>query len=161
MEKYLYIFTILAILVSFLANKKKTFKALKIAFKRLYKITPAFLSMLILISIVLFFLPDHAIAKYLGNSHNFLDVLLGTILGSLTLMPGFITFPLAAILLQKGVSYMTLAAFTTSLMMVGILTFPIEKKYFGTKVTIIRNVLSLIISLCITIVIGFAFGEIL
>ena len=55
---------------------------------------------------------------------------------------------------------MVLAAFVTTLMMVGVLTYPIEKEYFGVRVTIIRNVLSLFIALVIAVMIGIFFGEI-
>ncbi len=55
-------------------------------------------------------------------------------------MPGFIAFPLSGILLSKGVPYMVISAFTTTLMIVGVLSYPVEKAYFGTKVTIMRNV---------------------
>ena len=75
-------------------------------------------------------------------------------------MPGFIAFPLSGILLNKGVSYMVLSAFTTTLMMVGILTYPIEKEYFGVKVTIIRNIISFFIALAVAIMTGIFFGEI-
>jgi len=53
-----------------------------------------------------------------------------------------------------------LAAFATTLMMVGVLTAPIEKAYFGMKVTIIRNVISLVIALIVSVMIGIFFGEI-
>ena len=54
---------------------------------------------------------------------------------------------------------LVLAAFTTTLMMVGILTYPVEKEYFGAKVTIIRNVVSFFIALIVALVIGIFFGE--
>ncbi|MGD8229878.1 MAG: hypothetical protein PVI20_19025, partial [Desulfobacteraceae bacterium] len=60
-----------------------------------------------------------------------------------------------------GVLYMVLSAFTTTLMMVGILTFPIEKAYFGPKVTILRNVLSFLVALIVAVMTGIFFGEIL
>ncbi len=53
-----------------------------------------------------------------------------------------------------------LAAFTTTLMMVGVLTVPIEKEYFGIKVIIIRNAVGLLIVLTVIVVIGIFFGEI-
>jgi len=53
--------------------------------------------------------------------------------GSITLMPGFIAFPLCGILLKKGVTYMVLSAFSTTLMMVGFVTFPLEKNILGLK----------------------------
>lgn len=157
---YLYIIAGLAVLASFLANRKKTLSALKIAAKRFVKILPAFLTMIILVSIVLFLIPDEVISKYLGGSNKFIGVIFASLFGSITLMPGFIAFPLAGILLKEGVAYMVLAAFTTTLMMVGILTAPIEKAYFGMKVTVIRNIVSFFIALVITVVIGIFFGEI-
>jgi uncharacterized membrane protein YraQ (UPF0718 family) len=63
-------------------------------------------------------------------------------------------------LLDKGVSYMVLSAFTTTLMMVGVFTFPIEKEYFGVKVAIIRNVIGLFVALIVALMTGIFFGEI-
>ena len=91
--------------------------------------------------------------KYLG-------VLIASLIGSITMMPGFIAFPLGGILKQNGVLFMIISAFTTSLMMVGILTFPIEKKYFGTKVAILRNTVSFLIAIIVSIFTGIFFGEI-
>lgn len=156
---YLYIATGLTLLISLIVDRGKTSMAVKIAFKKLLRIFPAFVTMLILVSIVLFFIPDKMISNYLGNSDTFIGVILASFFGSITLMPGFIAFPLCGILLKKGVGYMVLSAFTTTLMMVGILTYPVEKEYFGVKVTIIRNVISFFIALVVAISIGFFFGE--
>lgn len=81
-------------------------------------------------------------------------------LGSITLMPGFVAFPLCGILLHQGVKYMFLSAFSTALMMVGILTYPFEKAYLGTRLTVLRNLLGLIIAIIIALATGLAFGEI-
>jgi len=158
---YLYIVTGLALAISLTANREKTLVALKLALKRFRTIMPAFLAMLILVSIVLFFTPDKVIAEYLGANSGFVGVLSASLLGSILLMPGFIVFPLAGILLGKGVTYMVLSAFTTTLMMVGVLTYPIESRYFGARVTIARNAISFCIALVIAIVTGIFFGEIL
>ena len=157
---YLYIIVGLAVLASFIADRGKTLRALKISVKRFVKILPAFLTMIILVSIVLFLIPDAVISNYLGGSNKLIGVTFASFFGSVTLMPGFIAYPLCGILLKKGVAYMVLAAFATTLMMVGILTAPIEKAYFGMKVTVIRNVISLVIALIVTVVIGIFFGEI-
>jgi len=157
---YLYLVAGLALLASFLVSREKTLQALKIAARRFVKILPAFLTMIILVSIVLFLIPDEVISKYLGGSDKFIGVIFASLFGSVTLMPGFIAFPLSGILLKEGVAYMVLAAFTTTLMMVGVLTAPIEKAYFGMKVTVIRNVMGLFIALFVTLAIGVAFGEI-
>ncbi|MEA3240299.1 MAG: permease [Pseudomonadota bacterium] len=156
---YLYIATGLAVLFSAVMDRKKTAVALKIAWKKFAAILPAFLMMLILVSIVLFFIPDTMISHYLGNESRFIGIICASSFGSITLMPGFVAYPLCGILLKKGVSYMVLAAFTTTLMMVGMLTYPVEKEYFGVKITIIRNVVSFFIALVIALVIGIFFGE--
>jgi len=157
---YLYIATGLAVLISFIADSDRTLRAFKIALKKFVTILPAFLGMLILVSIVLFLIPDRVISQYLGGGNIFTGVLFASFLGSITLMPGFIAFPLCGILLKKGVLYMVLSAFTTTLMMVGVLTYPIEKAYFGTKVTIMRNIISLFIALIVAVMTGIFFGEI-
>jgi len=157
---YTYAITGLILLISFLINKQRTIKAIKISFIKFKKIFPTFITMLILVSIILFLFPDEVISNYLGNGSKFISVLLASFIGSITLMPGFVAFPLSGVLLTKGVPYMVLSAFTTTLMMVGIITFPIEKEYFGTKVTIIRNIISFLIALTVAIMTGIFFGEI-
>ena len=149
-----------ALLVSFIANRKKTVNAVKIAVKRFIHILPAFLVMLVLVSIVLFLVPDEVISHYLSGNNIYIGVLLASFLGSITLMPGFIAFPLGGILVGKGVAYMVIVAFTTTLMMVGVLTAPVEKEYFGIKVTILRNTISFFIALAVAVAIGIYFGEI-
>jgi len=158
---YLYSVTGLALLISIIIDRKKTLAAIKIAYKKFINIIPAFVTMLILVSIVLFFVPDKMISNYLGHNNKFMGILVASLFGSITLMPGFIAFPLCGILLKKGVGYMVLAAFSTNLMMVGILTCPVEIKYFGVKVTILRNVISFFIALMVALSIGFFFGELI
>jgi len=157
---YTYAITGIILIISFVINKQKTLKAVKVAIGKFIKIFPAFLIMLILVSFILFLFPDEVILNYLGHSSKFISVFLASLFGSITIMPGFIAFPLSGFLLSKGVPYMVLSAFTTTLMMVGIITFPIEKEYFGTKITIIRNTISFFIALTVAIMTGIFFGEI-
>jgi uncharacterized membrane protein YraQ (UPF0718 family) len=156
----LYGVTAVCLIASIIASRRKTLQALTIALRRFLNILPNFAIMLILVSIVLFLVSDNIIAQYFGVENKYLGLLLASLLGSVTIMPGFIAFPLAGILLSKGVPYMVLAGFTTTLMMVGVLTYPIEKPFLGTKVTIIRNTISFFIALSIAIVVGIFFGEI-
>ena len=161
MIKIFYAFILVSTLVSLFINKNKTKQAYSIAIKKLFNILPSLIMMVILVSLVLYYTPDRTIVNLLGEKSKFLGVGLGLFLGSITLMPGFIAFPLAGILLQKGVLYMVLSAFTSSLMMVGILTYPIEKEYFGPKVTVMRNSISLLITIIVALATGLAFGELL
>ena len=155
-----YAITGLALVLSLIASREKTLQALRVSYRRLTSILPAFLLMLVLVSIVLFLVPDVVISQYLGADNRFAGVLFASLLGSITLMPGFIAYPLAGILLKKGVAYMVLSAFTTTLMMVGVLTYPIESRYFGARVTVMRNAISFFIALIIAAVTGILFGEV-
>jgi len=156
----LYAITGLTLIVSFIASRDKTLMAVKISFKKFTNILPAFLTMIIFISIILYIFPNKVLVNYLGNDDRFHGVIFASFLGSVTLVPGFIAFPLCGILLKKGISYMALSAFTTTLMMVGVITYPIEKEYFGRKVTIIRNTISFFIALIVAVMTGIFFGEI-
>ncbi len=156
----LYSFLLIILFISFLVDRQKTKKAIKIAWKGFMKLLPPFLQMLIIASIVLLFVSPSMISMVLGNNYGGLSILVGAIVGSIVLIPGFIAYPLTAISLSNGASYMASAAFVTTLMMVGFVTFPIEKKVFGTKVTIIRNVISFFIAIIIALVVGVFFGEI-
>ncbi len=120
---------------------------------------PMLLSIVAVVSIMLYLLPDHVIAKYLGNSGNGIGVVIGLLIGSISLLPGFITFPLSGLLLrQGGVSFVVLGAFTTTLMMVGIITFPMERKFFGTKLALYRNIAGFIIAVIVSLCIGLVYG---
>ncbi len=156
----LYLVTFILFFISFFINKQKTIKALKIAYKKFINIAPAFLTMLIFISIVIYLFPHELIVKYLGIGNKYLSTIFASLIGSITIMPGFIAFPLAGILREQGIPYMVISAFTTTLMLVGIITFPIEKEFLGVKITIIRNVICFIIALIVALVMGVAFGEI-
>ncbi|MFP4456949.1 MAG: hypothetical protein ACLFPS_04755 [Clostridia bacterium] len=158
---YLLLLTIGLIILSFIIDKDKTIKGVKIGLKKLKKILPQFLLMLILISIVLYLLPGEVISKYLGGNHLIINTVVAAFLGSITMMPGFIAFPLCGILLTQGVSYMVLAAFSTTLMVVGFVTFPIEKQYYGISLSIKRNLFCFMIGIIVAIAVGLVFGEII
>ena len=156
----LYIISIISLSISYYFNKQKTIKALKIAWKKFSKILPGYLKLLIILSFVLL-ISDDLIIRYLGGSGSILGILLGLITGSVTMMPGFIAYPLSGILLERGVSYMIIASFITTLMMVGVVTYPVEKEYMGKKATIVRNIASFIIAAIIAVATGILYGEVL
>ena len=143
------IFTIGCLLVSLLFDPGKTFIGIKKGLKMFLNLLPALLLMLALISIVLFLIPDKLLIKYMGEGSGLKGWLIAASLGSVALIPGFIAYPLCGILIKSGVAYTTIAVFITTLMMVGILTLPIESRFFGWKTSIIRNILSFIGALII------------
>ena len=152
--------TLVLLLVSFLADRKKTLKALKVSWKKFSNILPAFIVMLVLVSISLYLLPQELIKEYLGENNLAEGLGIAMLVGSLVLMPGFIVFPLCGILRDQNVPYMVLSGFTTTLMMVGLLTLPIEKAYFGMKTALIRNGIGLLIAVTVAFATGLVFAEV-
>jgi len=152
--------TVILLTLSFFFDRSKTEKALLLAFKKFAFILPSFLIMLILISIILFLFPQEKIIDYLDYGSDMVNIILAALIGSITAVPGFIAFPLAGILREHGISYTIIASFTTTLMMVGTITFPVESTYLGKRVALIRNVIGFIIAIIVALLIGLYFGEI-
>ncbi|MGD9569159.1 MAG: permease [Sedimentibacter sp.] len=150
----LYVIAILALIASFIKSKENTKLVLKKAWKSFENILPQFLTILVIIGIMLAILSPEQISHMIGNESGWVGVLMASIIGAITLIPGFVAFPLAAALLKGGAGYMQIAAFISTLMMVGIVTMPVEIKYFGKKATIIRNTEAFVFSLTVAYVIG-------
>ncbi len=154
MTAALYVIAILALSTSLLKSREKTILALKKAWKSFENILPQFLSILIIIGILLTVLSPEQISKLLGKESGWYGVLIAAVIGSVTLVPGFIAFPLAAALLKSGAGYMQIAAFISALMMVGIVTIPVEVEYFGKKAAAVRNIAAFVFSLFVALVMG-------
>jgi len=117
-------------------------------------ILPTITVTVLLISVMLYFLPNKVIVHYLGKEAGFSGYATAAIVGSVALIPGFVAYPLASLLIKSGVSYAVVAVFVTTLMMVGILTLPLEAKYFGLKVATIRNALFFGAEIIIGLIVG-------
>ncbi len=150
----LYIISFSALLISFIKSKEKTILSLKKAWKAFENILPQFLSIIVIIGIMLAILTPGQISKLLGNESGWIGVILAALIGSITLIPGFVAFPLAAALLKNGAGYMQIGAFVSTLMMVGIVTVPVEIKYFGRKATLIRNTSAFLFSFIVALIMG-------
>jgi uncharacterized membrane protein YraQ (UPF0718 family) len=138
------ILTVILTVISFFYNKEKTLKGIKKGIKMFLKILPTLLSVIILVSVVLYFVSDEFLIKYLGEEAGMVAYVFAAIIGAVSIIPGFISYPLAGILVNTGVSYSVISVFITTLKMVGVLTIPLEAKFFGYKTSILRNLLAFI-----------------
>ena len=141
-------------LVSFFFNRKKTLMGLKKGWNMFKNILVPFLTVLILVSVALYLIPPSIISRYLGPESGAIGLGIAALVGSITLIPGFISYPIAAGLIQQGASYTVVATFMTTLMMVGVVTLPLEIKYFGKRVAITRNLLNFVAAIIIGLVVG-------
>jgi len=146
--------SVVCLILSLVVDRRKTYEGIKRGLKMFLNLLPALLLVMILVSVFLYLVPDKTIIKLLGAKSGVIGVAIAAAVGSIALIPGFIAFPLAKILLVKGVSYAVVAVFITTLIMVGVLTLPVEFKYFGKKAAIMRNVLSFFGAIIVGLLIG-------
>ena len=145
---------LISLFASLFFDKRKTLIGLKKGAKMFLGIAPPFLNILILVSILLFFVPQEIITQYIGPDSGVLGFFIAAIVGSITLIPGFVSYPISAALIAKGASYTVIATFMTTLMMVGMVTLPLEIRYFGKRAAIARNALNFVAALIIGLCVG-------
>lgn len=159
MNIFLWIATAGLLILSLIKNKEKTISALRIALKKFTSILSIFLLVMAGFALIVTFVPTELLQKYIGIESGIKGIALSLGLGSISVMPGFVAFPLCAALKGKGISYYIIAAFSLSLMNVGIVTFPIEKKFLGLSVALLRNLIALIVCIIAVIIVKIVFGE--
>jgi uncharacterized membrane protein YraQ (UPF0718 family) len=150
----LYGIAIVGLVLSLLKDRSKTRMALKKAWKAFEGILPQFLAVLFLVSAVLAVLDTETISRFLGSGSGFPGILGASLVGAITLIPGFVAFPAAAALLSGGAGATQVAAFVSSLMMVGVVTLPMEIKFFGKRVAFLRNGLAWLFSIAAAFFVG-------
>lgn len=154
----MYVLAGLGLLASLMRDRAKTVLALRKAWMALEGILPQFLGIIILVGLLLAYVNADTIARFLGRTSGWRGVLLAAAIGAITLIPGFVAFPTAALIMRNGAGVMQVAAFVSSLMMVGVVTMPVEMKYFGRKLTVRRNGLAFLVSLLIAWIVGMVAG---
>ncbi len=159
MNYSLWILTTGLLIFSFSKSKETTLLALKKAYQKLAKILPRFLLVMSGFALIITFVSPELMNKYIGIESGIKGIATALGVGSISIMSGFAAFPLCAALRAEGIPYYIIAAFSVSLMSVGVVTFPIEKKFLGTKVAILRNVLAFAVTIVVVVVMKIVFGE--
>lgn len=150
----MWLLTLIFLLISFKKNKIKTKKALKMAFNMGKGMAISIFSIIFAIGLILTLIPPTTIGDFVGKQSVFIATVASAVLGTITLVPAFIAFPLVGTLVDAGVGIVPAVAFLTTLTMVGVVTFPLEKKEFGSKFTAVRNSLSFVFAIIIALVMG-------
>lgn len=140
--------TLIALLVSWCKDPARTRDALRISYRSLMALVPILLGMTALVGLVLALIPPNLLSD-IFKFHGLAGFAMIAIIGSIVTMPAPIAFPLAGSLLKLGAAPAALAAFITTLTMVGLITAPMEISYFGKRFTIIRQCLSFTLAILI------------
>ena len=149
-----YLLASILLIVSFVKDRKKTRMSLKKAWMSFANILPQMLGMIASIGFIIAVLTPDTISGIIGEASGWLGVAIAAVVGSVSLIPAFVAFPLAAILHENGAGYMQLSAFVSTLTMVGLITVPLEVKFFGKKFTFWRNLLAFLLAFGVAFVIG-------
>ena len=142
--------------LSLFKDQAKTRMVFKKAGKAFEGILPQFPAVLFLVAAVLAVIDAATISRFLGTGAGFLGILGASLVGAITLIPGFVAFPAAAALLSGRAGATQIAAFVSSLMMVGVVTLPMEMKYFGKRAALLRNGLAWVFSIAAAFFVGWA-----
>lgn len=143
-----------AFIISIIKDRQKTMGSMKMARGMMKSMIGEIVGILLLIGLILTFIPPQTIKSILGESNTFISTIISALTGSITLIPAFVAFPLVGSLVDSGASIIPVVSFLTTLTMVGIVTFPLEKQEFGTKFTVTRNTLSFIFAIIIALMMG-------
>lgn len=146
--------TLLFLGISTLRSKEKTRTSLKQAFAMGKGMLPEILGILLFISLLLAVLDKDTIQRLLGTDSSLINTVMGSLIGAVTIVPGIIAFPLSKELLAAGAAPLAIAAFITTLTMVGIATSPLERSQLGLRFTLARNGLSLVFAVMIALLMG-------
>jgi len=155
---FFYGLAIAGVLWSYTKDRQKTRQSLKKAWKSFETILPAFALILLIIGASMAVISPSSVTRLLGSDSGAYGMLTAATIGSITLIPGFIAFPLAKAVLDMGAGIMQVAVFISTLMMVGVVTAPMEVQFFSRKTMLLRNGLSLLFSFLVAYVIGKVVG---
>lgn len=149
-----WVFTAIFLVFSFIKDKHKTNEAVKKAFGMGKGMLVSILSIIFAIGLLLTVFTPEAIAAFVEKQNVLIATVSAALLGTVTLVPAFIAFPLIGTLIDGGVGIVPAVSFLTTLTMVGVVTIPLEIKSFGKKFTLVRNSLSFVFALIIALIMG-------
>jgi len=143
-----------ALILAFIKDKDKAVQSLRMALKSFIKMLPMVFIIIIAIGLLLGFVPPDQISRFVGDQSGASGVLLIGVVGALLYIPALLSFPLASSIIQNGASVTAVAAFITTLTMIGIITLPLEIKILGKKMALLRNGISFVIAILIAFIMG-------
>lgn len=147
-------FALIGVILSLFKDKEKTKKSIGSAKRMMGNMISDILGVLLLIGLVLTLVSPDVIEQTLGGETGIFALLMSALVGTITLIPAFVAFPLIGSLRDSGAGIMSLTAFLTTLTMVGFVTFPLEMKSFGKKFALFRNGLSFVFAIVIAVIMG-------
>jgi uncharacterized membrane protein YraQ (UPF0718 family) len=130
--------------------KQRSGDALKHALKSLWMIMPMLLAVIGLIGLFETVITPEML-KSLFNGSTLREIIVGILSGGVSVGQPFLSYAIGGELLHDGVSLYAVTAFILSFVTLGIVQLPLEWTLFGTRFTVLRNLLSLLFAFLISV----------
>ena len=149
--------TAVALIASLIADRRKTLMGVRRGLRMFVNLLPTLVTVLAAVSLLMAAVHPATLERWLGGGGP-VPFVAALIAGSIALIPGFVAFPLAGVLKDNGATTAVLAAFITTLLMVGVVTLPIEIRFFGRRIAVLRNLLAfggaVVVALVMTVILS-------
>jgi len=139
---------------AFRRDPQKAQAAWKSGLGSLLNLLPLLLAIFGLVGLFEQFFPAELIESILGQRSPGFSLLLGGLLGAVSIGPPLASYPLAGSLLAEGAWPPAVAAFILSWISVGVVTLPFEARIFSWRFALLRNGLTLLAALLSGLVLG-------
>lgn len=152
---YIYLVLVgLAYLWAWQKDRQKTRRSLASGAQTLLNLLPLLLAIFALVGLFSEFLPPELIESVLGRGNRGVSLLLGGLLGAVSIGPPLASYPIAGSLLVEGAWPPAVAAFILSWISVGVVTLPFEAGIFSWRFALLRNGLTLLMALLTGLLLG-------
>ena len=126
-------------------------QALAGALKSLYAIAPMLFAVIGLVGLFQATVTPQMLHSFF-NGAVLHDTLIGTVVGGVSVGQPFLSYIIGGELLKEGISLYAVTAFILAWVTLGVVQLPLEWTLFGSRFTIIRNLLSFIFALLIALI---------
>lgn len=123
------------------------------ALKSLYSIAPMLLATIGVVGLFQTFVsPETLRSLFSGNIAG--DTFVGTLTGGVSVGQPVISYIIGGELLSEGISLYAITAFILAWVTLGVVQLPLEASIFGTRFTLVRNLLAFVFAMVIALAVG-------
>ena len=131
-------------------NRKQIILSFYKALKSFGTILPVLIGVILLIGLFKIYIPPKLISSVF-TGELLRDTFFGSMIGSVSAGNPITSYIIGGELLKEGVSLFAVTAFVTAWVTVGIIQLPAEASILGKRFALMRNVLSFLFSILVTI----------
>ncbi|MFO8042703.1 MAG: permease [Alkalispirochaeta sp.] len=143
-----------ALAAALVRDRRRALRGLQVAAKMTWGMLPMVVIIILLIGALFAFVTPEVLERFVGDQSGPFGAVLVALVGGILHIPALLAFPLSASLLDQGASITVVAAFITSLTMIGVVTLPLEMQELGHRFALLRNGLSFGAALGISFIMG-------